>query len=176
MSIRRVSKLAALCGLTAGLFLLAASEQLSAADNKVRDAARYTRELRTSKDPKVRAEALTELGKLGQIQKILVASAMDDITKALEDKNAQVRAAAARTLGMIDPDPKVAVPVLLNLVKKDKVDSVRIAAIQGLGSMGANAKSANKELRGLMKKEDDKKSKLRRAAQMALRQINPKKQ
>lgn len=175
MSIRRVSKLAALCGLTAGLFLLAASEQLTAADNKVRDAAKYTRALRTSKDPKVRAEALAELGKIGQIQKSLIASALDDINNSLDDKNPQVRAAAARTLGMIDPDPKEAVPTLLKMVKTDKAEAVRIAAIEGLGSLGPNAKSANKELRGLMKKED-KKSKLGRAAQRALRQINPKKQ
>ena len=123
----------------------------------------------------MRATALTELGKLGQIQKSLVADAAPLMVKALDDKDAKVRAAAARAYGMIDPDPKEAVPALLKLAKGDKDEDVKVAAVQGLGTMGTGAKAANKDLREIAKTYKDKKSKLGRAAQNALRSINPKK-
>jgi HEAT repeat protein len=174
MSVRRPLHLAAACGLTAGLLLLAATDGLIAAPNP-KDAAKYTEVLKTSKDPKAKAEALTELGKIGQIQKSLVTPAMEYMMKALEDKDARVRAAAAKSVGMVDPDPKEAVPALLKRVKEDKEESVKIAAIQGLANMGPNAKEASKDLREIAKKEkDNKKSKLGRAAQQALRSINKK--
>jgi HEAT repeat protein len=174
MSTRRPPNRTAACGLVLGLVLLSAAADLAAAD-RVKEAQKYTEDLRTSKDPKVRATALTELGKLGQIQKGLVASARDDMFKALEDKNAVVRAAAAHAVGMIDPDPKEAVPVLLKLAKEDKEESVRVAAIQGLGAMGPSAREAAKDLREIVQANKEKKNKVSKAAQTALRSINQKK-
>ncbi len=174
MPTRRPLKLTAACGLALGLVLLTAAADLAAADRQ-KEAEKYTQDLKTSKDPKVRATALTELGKLGQIQKSLVADAVPYMVDALKDKDAGVRAAAARSYGMIDPDPKEAVPALLKLAKEDKEESVKVAAIDGLGSMGPAAKEATKDLRQIAQANKDKKNKLALAAQTALRSINPKK-
>jgi HEAT repeat protein len=173
MSTRRLEKLTAVCWLAVAMTVLAAGD-LAAAD-KAQEAQKYTRDLKTSKDAKVRATALAELGKLGQIQKSLVADATPLVVKALDDKDARVRAAAAKAYGMIDPDPKEAVPALLKLAKGDKDEDVKVAAVQGLGTMGTGAQAANKDLREIAKTYKDKKSKLGKAAQNALRSINPKK-
>ena len=175
MSTRRLEKLAAVCWLAVAMTVLAAAGDLAAADT-AEEAQKYTRDLKTSKDGKVRATALTELGKLGQIQKSLVADAAPLVVQALDDKDARVRAAAARAYGMIDPDPKEAVPALLKLAKSDKAEDVKVAAVQGLGTMGTAAQPANKDLREIAKTYKEKKSKLGRAAQVALRSINPKKE
>ena len=174
MSTRRLEKLSAACWLVVAMCVMALAPDLVAADRK-KEAEKYTNDLKTSKDPKVRATALTELGKLGQIQKSLVADAKNYMFKALEDKDAGVRGAAAKAVGMIDPDPKEAVPVLLKLAKGDKQEAVKVAAIQGLGSMGPAAKDASKDLREIAKTYKEKKSKVGKAAQNALRSINPKK-
>ena len=166
----RLIKAAAVAGLTAALVVV--SGDLSA-DVKVKDAEKYVKELRTTKDNKAKATALTEIGKIGQIQKSLISSAIPDMMKALEDKDPGVRAAAAKAIGMVDPDPKETVPVLVKLMKEDKDESVKLAAVQGLAAMGEGAKDASKDLRTLIKSEE--KSKLARAAKEALKSINPKK-
>jgi HEAT repeat protein len=114
---------------------------------------------------------------MGQIQKSVVTPVVGDMMKAMEDKEALVRAAAAKAVGMIDPDPKEAVPALVKLMNEDKQESVRLAAVQGLSAMGPSAKAATKDLRALMQKEtvNKKKSRLAREAQTALRSINPPK-
>lgn len=166
----RLMKAVAAAGLTAAL--VAFSGDLSA-DVKVKDAQKYITELRTTKDNKAKATALTEIGKIGQIQKSAIASAIPDMMKALEDKDAGVRAAAAKAIGMVDPDPKETVPVLVKMMKEDKDEGVKMAAVQGLAAMGEGAKDANGDLRTLIKSEE--KSKLARAAKDALKAINPKK-
>jgi len=174
MIARRALKVSAALLLSLGLTVLTVNANVFAGPSP-KDAEKYTNQLKTSKDPKQKVDALNELGKLGQIQKALVTPALESIMKALEDKEATVRAAAAKCLGMIDPDPKEAVPALLKLVKDDKEESVRIAAMQGLGSMGPNAKEASKSLKDIAKQEKaDKKSKLGKAAGNALKSINPK--
>lgn len=170
----RWSRVASVAALSAGLFVLAASEELAAA-SKEQEAIKYMQDLKTSKDSKAKVTALVELAKIGQVSKPLVAPAMPEILKMLKDKDSAVRAAAAEALGKLDPDPKEAIPALVSLMKADKTETVRMAAIKGLGSMGPNAKDANKELRDLMKVED-KKSKLSMAANNALRSINAKNQ
>jgi len=173
MFARRALKVSSVVALSFGLLLLASAE---AAGPSPKDAAKYHEQLKSAKDAKAKVEALNELGKLGQIQKALVTPSMDLIVKSLEDKDATVRSAGAKALGMIDPDPKVAVPALLKLVKEEKDESVKIAAITGLGLMGDNAKDASTELRNIMKAEkEDKKSKLGKAAKTALESINGKK-
>lgn len=169
MSTRYLSA-AAVAGLTAALVAVSGDV---AADVKVKDAPKHIDTLRTTKDAKAKAAALAELGKIGQIQKSLVSSAVPDMIKALEDKDAGVRAAAAKAVGMVDPDPKEVVPALVRLMKDDKDAAVRLAAIQGLAAMGESAKDASGALRGVVKAEP--KGKLGRAAKDALKSINPKK-
>lgn len=144
-----------------------------------KEAAKYIKDLKTSKDAKVRATALAEIGKIGQLQKSLVEAALPDVVKALADKETAVRAAAAKAYGMLDPEPKEAVPALVKLMKGDKSNDVKVAAVEGLGMMGPSAKDAMKDLRELARMRDkDKKDRptpLARAAQNSLRQINPPK-
>ena len=173
MIVRRALKVSAAVLLSFGLLTLAVNDNLLAGSNP-KDAEKYTTQLKTAKKAELKVEALTELGKLGQIQKALVLPAMDAIMSALDDKDASVRAAAAKTLGMVDPDPKAAIPALLKLLKDDKEETVKIAAATGLGYMGSNAKEASGPLREVVKNED-KKSKLGKAAGNALKSINPKK-
>ncbi len=173
MSLRRGLRITSIGLLAFGLLALIASDSLIAA-SKAQEAKKYTDQLKTSKDPKKRAEAIEELGKLGQIMKSLAEPALPDIKKALEDKDTGVRKAAATAYGKLDPDPKEAVPVLVKMLKEDKDEGVKIAAVQGLAAMGDKAREAMPTLRQVQK-DGDKKSKLSKAAQQALRSINPKK-
>jgi len=170
MATARVVKALAAVALVNGVLYLSFHQDASAADN-VADAKKYTQDLKKSKDAKVKAEALLELGKLAAIQKSLVADALPEIYKALEDKDATIRAAAATCLGQCDEPSDKAVPLLLKMLKEDKDDSVKIGAIQGLASIGPDAKSALKTLRELAA---DKKSKVGKAAQKAQKAINVK--
>jgi HEAT repeat protein len=157
-----------------GLMLPGAVE----AAGKAEEAKKHIETVKTSKDAKKKAEAFEELGKLGQIMKSLAEPAIPEMMKSLEDKDATIRKAAAECLGKCDPDPKEAVPALLKLVKEDKDESVQIGAIRGLASMTDKAavKDVTTTLRDIAKeKKDDKKSKLGREAQNALRSIQPKK-
>ena len=173
MSRRLVSKSFALAGLTLGVLLLVSPEGFALAGKK-EDAEKFLGELKTGKDAKAKVYALEELAKIGQIQKSAIKDAIAEMMKALESKDVAIRAAAAKAVGMIDPDPKEVVPILLKMVNDDKDEGVRLGAIAGLGQMGAGAKEATKDLRKLVA-DEDKKSKVGRAAGQALKMINPKK-
>lgn len=172
---RLLPKLASAAGLCLALFLLAAGTDGLVAAPSPKDAPKYTEELKTSKDPKAKASALAELGRLGQVQKSLVKDAYPYMVKALEDKDPIVRAAAARAVGMVDPDPAEVVPVLTKMAKGDKDERVQIAAMNGLAAMGANAKGAVPDLRAVLKKEG-KDSKLGKTARNTIKGIQPKKE
>ena len=173
MSRRLVSKSLALAGLTLGVLLLVSPEGFALAGKK-EDAEKFLGELKTGKDAKAKVYALEELAKIGQIQKSAIKDAIPEMMKALESKDVVIRAAAAKAVGMIDPDPKEVVPILLKMVNEDKDEGVRLGAIAGLGQMGKEAKDAVKDLRKVVA-DEDKKGKIGKAAQQALKMINPKK-
>lgn len=173
----RVLKPAGVAALAAGLFGLVLADGLGAA-GKQEEAKKYTEQLKSAKDAKKKVEALDELGKLGQIQVTLTQPALPDVMKALEDKDAAVRKAAAECLGKCEPDPKDAIPALTKLLKEDKSDDVKIAAARGLMYMGEAAKEASDDLKSVAranKKSDGKPNALGKAAGEALRAINGKK-
>jgi HEAT repeat protein len=117
-----------------------------------KEADRAIADLRTATDAKTRAAALAEIGRLGQVETALVASAADDVVRCLTDKDPAVRAAAADAYGLIDPDPKEAVPALLKLFADDKETmAVRTAAARGLGAIGPGAAAARDELETVRK-------------------------
>src|SRR5581483_5788167 len=95
--------------------------------------------------------ALQELGKLGALQRSLVTDALPEIYKALEDKDAGIRAAAATCLGQCDEPADKAMPALLKLLKDDKEESVKIGAARGLANMGPGAKEAVPALQEIAK-------------------------
>lgn len=167
--VRFANALAAVALVNGVLFLCVAQEGLAA--DKEQDAKKYAADLKSGKDAKTKTTALNELGKLGQIQKSLVDPAMPDILKALEDKDAGVRAAAAECLGKSDPDPDKAVPALVKMLNEDKDDTAKIGAAKGLAAMGTGAKSAAKDLQKVFK-DADKKSTLGKQAKIAFQSVN----
>jgi HEAT repeat protein len=169
----RWTKFAPAALLAAGLLALAVTSDGAFAADKAKEAEKYAQDLKTGKDAKTKVAALNELGKLGQLMSSFAKPAVPDMIEALKDKETTVRAAAAKNLGLVDPDPKTAVPALVDLMKNDKEESVRMAAIQGLGAMGPSAKPANKDINDLVKSEG-KDSKLTKAANNARKSINPK--
>lgn len=161
----------ALCAvaLVNGVLLLCVCQE-TLAGSKEEDAKKYAAELKTGKDAKTKITALNELGKLALIMKSLADPAMADILKALEDKDAGIRAAAAECYGRCDPDPDKAVPALVKILNDDKDESAKIGAAKGLAAMGTGAKSAAKDLQKIIK-DGDKKSQLTKAAQGALKSV-----
>ena len=159
--------------LICGFAVLLGGDVLAYADKKA-DAEKYTNDLLTSKDAKVRVTAVEELAKIGQIQKPLIKDAEPEMVKAMTDKELTVRLAALKCVGMIDPDVKEVMPIYVKALNEEKDASIRLAAISGLAQMGPNAKDAAKDLRKIVK-DEDKASKLSKAAKNALKVITPKK-
>jgi HEAT repeat protein len=137
--------------------------------NNEEDAKKYATDLKKGKDAKTKVTALNELGKLAAIQKKLVADALPDIYKSLEDKDASIRAAAAQCLGACDEPADKSVPLLIKMLKDDKEDSVKIGAAKGLGSIGSAAKSALPTLNEYAKDKTSKISASAKAASKAIR-------
>jgi len=170
---RFVRALAAVALFNGALYLCVRQEAIAA--DREADAKKYGEDLKKSKDAKVKVTALQELGKLAALKKTLVEDALPDIYKALEEKDANVRAAAAFCLGQCDEPTDKAVPLLMKMLKNDKEDeSVRIGAAKGLASMGSGAKEALPTLREIQK-NTDKKSPLGKAAKQAQKAIDGKK-
>ncbi len=139
--------------------------------SKEDEAKKYTHDLKTSKDAKVKIIAANEIGTLGQIRKSYAAEAVPYLIEACKDKDAKLRSAAAEALGKVDPpSDSNAVELLTDMVKNDKEMDVKLAAARGLAAMGSSAKSAIPTLREIAKSED-KKSKLGRAAMQAAQAI-----
>ena len=84
-------KALALVALFNGALYLCVREEAIAGERE-EEAKKYTEQLRKGKDAKAKVTALQELGRLAQIKKSLVADALPDIYKAVQDKEAGVRA------------------------------------------------------------------------------------
>lgn len=156
--------------LAAGLIYLGSTPQAVWAA-QIKEAKKYTEQLKSARTSKDKVTALQELGRLAAIQKALVADALPLIYKALEDKDPEVRGAAAHCLGQCDEPVDKVVPLLHNLLKDDKQpEVVRIGAARGLAAMGANAKVALPTLRSIAKNAD-KKDRLGKEAKLAAKAI-----
>jgi len=153
-----------------GVLFLCVREDAIAGE-KEDDAKKFTEQLRKGKDASSKVKALQELGALGQIKKSLITPALPDIYKAVEDKDAGVRAAAAETLGKADEPYEKVGDILVKLIKEDKEESVKIGAIKGLTAMRDSAKDALPAIREVAKNAD-KKSKLGLAATNAVKAIS----
>jgi HEAT repeat protein len=99
----------------------------------------------------------------------------DDIAAVLKDlksKNAGIRTAAARDVGRIGAvraaDAKEAIPLLLNMVKKDKDASARKTAVEALGRIDPDPKEVVPVLIEALK---DKDANVRQAVATALGQF-----
>jgi HEAT repeat protein len=129
--------------------------------------------LKSAKSARDRAAAADELGRHGAIRARDVKDAIEPLLEALKnDKDADVRRAAARALGNISPDPKAVVPALTEALK-DRSVTVKLAAATALGQYGPDARSALPPLRELAAMKNDKK--LSQAARVAIKSIAGKK-
>ncbi|OWK46438.1 HEAT repeat domain-containing protein [Fimbriiglobus ruber] len=110
-----------------------------------------TESLRVEKEPGVRREVATALGRYGKFAK----PAVIPLTASLKDTDPAVRAAAADALGRIGADASAALPELSPLLKeKDK--SVRQAAVFALGRIEPDDKTGPADtLIGMLMSETD---------------------
>ena len=135
------------------------------------EAKKYTEDLRKGKDTKSKITALKELGNLAQIKKSLVDRALPDVYKAIEDKDAGVRAAAAQASGKGDePFDKAGRPREDDQGRQGR-ESVKIGAARGLAVMGRARRRRCRRSASTIVKNSDKKSKLGKAAKDALKAI-----
>jgi HEAT repeat protein len=133
------------------------------------DVAKQISLLKSAKSARDRAAAANELGRHGAIRARDVKDAIEPLLEALKnDKDADVRRAAARALGDISPDPKFVVPALTEALKDGSV-AVKMAAATALGQYGNDARSALPPLRELANMKNDKK--LSQAARVAIKSI-----
>src|ERR1019366_3848340 len=127
---------------------------------------KYLKQLQTSKNAADRAKAAEMLGKRGGINANDVEDAVEPLKKALEkDKDADVRAKAARALGTIHADAEGTVPLLIGRLKDDSAMAVKMASVVALGQFGPDAKDALPPLREMMAKFDTKAAKKSNDAQ-----------
>lgn len=123
--------------------LVLCGSTLVSAVSREEDAKKYAGDLK-SKEVKVRLTAITELGKLGSLQKKLTAPYISEITKVLTDSDPKVRGEAARVLGLIDvDDKKAAVEKIAGILKSEKVEAAREGQETGLGELGATTEDAD---------------------------------
>jgi HEAT repeat protein len=124
---------------------------------------------------KDRAVAAERIGLRGMVNYMDVEPAVPPLQKALTDREALVRKAAATALGNIHPEAKDTVPLLTGVVKNDKAMDVKLAAVVALGQFGGEARSAVPALRELAGKFDNKKSSQFQTVQAAIKNITGKK-
>jgi hypothetical protein len=131
------------CALVA-LFLASGFSAESTAQTPTKaDLPRFMNDLK-SEDAKARASACEGLYKLGGIKTSLIKEAISPLMKMIkDDKDAKVRAAAAKALGAADPAGDDGIALLIEVVKNEKEETpVRVGACQGLGQIGPRAKEA----------------------------------
>jgi len=170
MRVSRYLRAFGLFGLAFGLTLLAGANGLDAA-GKADDAKKFTADLKTGKTTKVKVTALDELGRLGQIQYKYAEDAIPYMFQYLKDKDAGLRAAAARAIGLVGPDDEKTVAELVSVLKAEKDDGVKYALVVALGQLGSRAKSAVGDLRTVMK-DAQPKSKLAKQVATSIKNIN----
>jgi len=146
--------------LVAAMLGLAYVGELTAETPKKEDIPKFLENLK-SKEPKTRIEGCKGIAAIGKLKASYAADAVKPLMEMVKkDDDAKVRAAAASTLGAIDPEDEKAVDVLIDALKEDKDKDVRAGAAQGLGALGVKAKKALPALKdaGAKAKEDmDKK-------------------
>jgi HEAT repeat protein len=98
------------------------------------------------------------------------APAVPRLIELLQDRDSEIRWNAARTLGLIGPQAKAAVPALISALKKDDDPLVREHAAEALGDIGPDAKDAVEPLTAALKDPD---ARVRRDAVRSLGQIGP---
>lgn len=146
-------------GLTIGALLLSRSAQ---ADDDAKEVQKHIETLKKSKDGKARRSAVSDLSLLSSIDAGVVVPAVPILIDVFKnDKDAQIRAAAALVLAATGAEAKKAVPACIAVLKDDKEQAdMRVAAATLVGSIGGNGATEAKEalpiLMAIAKAEGDK--------------------
>lgn len=119
-----------------------------------------------------RAKAAEGIGKLAEIKVSLGKPAVGRLVELLQDKDPDVRAAAAGAACRCD-EPKIVVSPVVKLLKEEKVVKVKVEAIKGLGIMGESAREAVPTIREIaMKARDENTPQLVAVSRNALESIS----
>jgi HEAT repeat protein len=94
------------------------------------------------KNPKIRAGAAEDLGKLAAVKLSEAKFALPALRAAQKDADPAVRKAVLEALGQIDPDAKTYVPLLTETLKREKDPLVQVAAVSALIQIEPLPKSA----------------------------------
>ena len=170
MKLSRYLRAFGLFALAFGMVIVVGADDLDAA-GKADDAKKFTADLKSGKTTKVKVTALDELGRLGQIQYKYAEAAIPSMFEYLKDKDAALRAAAARAIGLVGPDDEKTVGELVAVLKGEKEESVKYALVVALGQLGARAKDSVGELRKVQKAAEAK-SKLAKQVGVSIKSIN----
>lgn len=137
--------------------------QLATAAPKKEDVPDLIKALKTSKDPKVRAQAANDLAYLAQVRVTFVKPAVPTLIESLKtDSDAGVRKAVIDTLALVNADPKEVIPLFLDILKNDKEpNQVLQATASTLQVFGAAGKEALPHLQAIQKRENAKDEKQR---------------
>lgn len=158
-----------LFALACGMVLLIGVDGADAA-GKADDAKKFTEDLKKGKDTKTKIVALDELGQLGRIQYKYAEDAIPEFFKYLKDKDAGLRAAAARAIGLVVPDDEKTVDELVAVLKEEKDEGVKFALVVALGQIGTRAKDSADTLRAVQSKAEPK-SKLAKQVGLSLKSV-----
>jgi HEAT repeat protein len=125
-----------------------------------------------SESARDRAKAAEEIGKMAEIKVSLGKPAVKRLVELLEDKDSDVRAAAAGAACRCD-EPKEVVKPIIKLLKEEKNTRVKVEAIKGLGIMGESAREAVPTIREIaMKARQDNTPQLAVVSRNALESIS----
>src|SRR5262249_35622967 len=119
-----------------GLLLLGLAAPVAGQSKK---AAELIKDL-DDKNPKVRTQAVADLGDLADVRLADAKAALPKLKEWQKDADAGVRKAVVEALGKIEPDQYPT--LLIETLKTDKDPAVQLAAVQAVQRLGPMAKGA----------------------------------
>jgi hypothetical protein len=166
--------------LVAGILVLGSSTDLGAQSKKKKEEVdKLVATLKNDKDAKKRQEAAQGLQRIAEVRAKDAQPAAAALAEAFaKDADGNVRVAAGNALRATEPDAKLVVPIVLEILKNDK-EGGGVLAIAALlaADMGKEAKEAAPLLQEIKKREEAKDQKARdgnllNAVNTALQYVN----
>jgi HEAT repeat protein len=150
--------------LAAGILATAGAADLGAQAKKTKEQVdKLIATLKTDKDAKKRQEAAQELQRIGEIRAKDGKPATEALVEAFrKDGDGNVRVAAGNALRAIEPDPKLVLPALLEVLKNDKEGNGVLTTASLLAAvLGKEAKESAPLIAEIKKREEAKDEKAR---------------
>jgi hypothetical protein len=150
--------------LAAGILVTAGAADSSAQSKKKKEQVdKLISILKTDKDAKKRLEAAQELQRIGEVRAKDAQPAAEALVEAFrKDGDGNVRVAAGTALRTLEPDPKLVLPAVLDVLKNDKEGNGVLASAALLAAtLGKEAKEAAPLMAEIKKREEGKDEKTR---------------